>query len=105
MRRRANVTVVGAGNVGASVAQRIVEEGIPEGKALDLWESAPVEGFDCSLRGTRDYAETADSEVVIITAGLARKPGMSRDDLLFKNFEIIKAVTEPIVRHSPDAII
>ncbi len=117
MRRRSKVTVVGAGSVGASVAQRIVEkhladvvlidvvEGIPEGKALDLWESAPVEGFDCRLRGTRDYAETADSDVVIITAGLARKPGMSRDDLLFKNFEIVKAVTEPIIRHSSDAII
>jgi malate dehydrogenase len=117
MRRRAKVTVVGAGNVGASVAQRLVEkhlsdvvlidvvEGVPEGKALDLWESAPVEAFDCRLRGTRDYAETAGSDVVVITAGLARKPGMSRDDLLFKNFEIIRAVTEPIVRHSPDTIL
>src|SRR2546426_11779028 len=106
---RNRVSVVGAGNVGASTAQRVAEkhlagvvlidvvEGIPEGKALDLWESAPVEGFDCRLRGTRDYAETADSDVVIITAGLARKPGMSRDDLLFKNFEIVKAVTEPII--------
>src|SRR6476620_8113807 len=82
MRRRAKVKVVGAGNVGA-----------------------PVEGFDCRLKGTRDYAETADSDVVIITAGLARKPGMSRDDLLFKNFEIVKAVTEPIVRYSPDTIL
>jgi len=117
MRKRAKVTVVGAGNVGASVAQRLVEkhladvvlidvvEGIPEGKALALWESAPAEGFDCRLRGTREYAETADSDVVIITAGLARKPGMSRDDLLFKNFEIVKAVTEPIVRHSPGSIL
>jgi malate dehydrogenase len=114
---RNKVTVVGAGNVGASAAQRIAEkhladvvlidvvEGIPEGKALDLWESAPVEGFDCRLTGTRDYAETAGSDVVVITAGLARKPGMSRDDLLFKNFEIVKGVTEAIVHHSPNAIL
>jgi len=114
---RNKVTVVGAGNVGASAAQRIAEkhladvvlidvvEGIPEGKALDLWESAPVEGFDCRLTGTRDYSDTAGSDVVVITAGLPRKPGMSRDDLLFKNFEIVKGVTEPIVRHSPNAIL
>jgi malate dehydrogenase len=114
---RNKVTVVGAGNVGASAAQRIVEkhladvvlidvvEGIPEGKALDLWESAPVEGYDCRLRGTRDYADTAGSEVVVITAGLARKPGMSRDDLLMKNYEIVRSVTEQVVRHSPDAIL
>jgi malate dehydrogenase len=107
---------VGAGNVGASSAQRIVEkhladvvlidvlEGIPEGKALDLWESAPVEGYDCRLRGTRDYADTAGSEVVVITAGLARKPGMSRDDLLMKNYEIVRSVTEQVVR-LPDAIL
>jgi len=114
---RSKVTVVGAGNVGASSAQRIVEkhladvvlidvvEGIPEGKALDLWESAPVEGYDCRLRGTRDYADTAGSEVVVITAGLARKPGMSRDDLLMKNYEIVKGTTEQVIRHSPDAIL
>jgi len=114
---RNKVTVVGAGNVGASAAQRIVEkhladvvlidvvEGIPEGKALDLWESAPVEGYDCRLKGTRDYADTAGSEVVVITAGLARKPGMSRDDLLAKNYDIVKGVTEQVVRHSPDAIL
>ena len=114
---RNKVTVVGAGNVGASAAQRIVEkhladvvlidvlEGIPEGKALDLWESAPVEGYDCRLKGTRDYADTAGSEVVVITAGLARKPGMSRDDLLMKNYEIVRGVTEQVVRHSPDAIL
>jgi malate dehydrogenase len=114
---RNKVTVVGAGNVGASAAQRIVEkhladvvlidvvEGIPEGKALDLRESAPVEGYDCRLRGTRDYADTAGSEVVVITAGLARKPGMSRDDLLAKNFDIVRGVTEQVVRHSPDAIL
>jgi len=114
---RNKVTVVGAGNVGASAAQRIVEkhladvvlidvvEGIPEGKALDLWESAPVEGYDCRLRGTQDYADTAGSDVVVITAGLARKPGMSRDDLLAKNYDIVKGVTEQVVRHSPDAIL
>ena len=114
---RNKVTVVGAGNVGASAAQRIVEkhladvvlidvlEGIPEGKALDLWESAPVEGYDCRLRGTRDYADTAGSEVVVITAGLARKPGMSRDDLLMKNYDIVRGVTEQVIRHSPDAIL
>jgi malate dehydrogenase len=114
---RSKVTVVGAGNVGASAAQRIVEkhladvvlidvvEGIPEGKALDLWESAPVEGYDCRLRGTRDYADTAGSDLVVITAGLARKPGMSRDDLLMKNYEIVKGTTEQVIRHSPDAIL
>jgi malate dehydrogenase len=114
---RSKVTVVGAGNVGASAAQRIVEkhladvvlidvvEGVPEGKALDLWESAPVEGYDCHLRGTRDYADTAGSDVVVITAGLARKPGMSRDDLLAKNYDIVKGVTEQIVRHSPNSIL
>jgi malate dehydrogenase len=114
---RNKVTVVGAGNVGASAAQRIVEshladvilidvlEGIPEGKALDLWESAPIEGYDCRLRGTQDYAETAGSDVVVITAGLARKPGMSRDDLLTKNHGIVKGVTEQIVRHSPNAVL
>src|SRR5215471_1504172 len=101
---RNKVTVVGAGNVGASAAQRIVEkhlgdvvlidviEGVPEGKALDLWESAPIEGYDCRLKGTHDYADTAQSDVVVVTAGLARKPGMSRDDLLFKNHEIVKGV-------------
>ncbi|HEV8376328.1 MAG TPA: malate dehydrogenase [Candidatus Polarisedimenticolia bacterium] len=114
---RNKVTVVGAGNVGASVAQRIAEkhladvvlidvvDGIPEGKSLDLWESAPVEGFDCRLTGTKDYAQTAHSDVVVITAGLARKPGMSRDDLLFKNYEIVKGVTQEVVRRSPDAIL
>src|SRR5580765_4203733 len=113
MRRK--VTVVGAGNVGASAAQRIVEkhladvvlidvvEGIPEGKALDLWESAPVEKFDCRLKGTRDYVETAGSDVVVITAGRARKPGMSRDDLLVKNFEIVKGGTQESARHPPGA--
>ena len=114
---RNKVTVVGAGNVGASAAQRIAEkhladvvlidviDGIPQGKALDLWESAPVEGFDCRLKGTGSYEDTAGSDVVVITAGLARKPGMSRDDLLFKNYEIVKGVTEEITRRSPKAIL
>ncbi|HLC43479.1 MAG TPA: malate dehydrogenase, partial [Methylomirabilota bacterium] len=101
---RPKVTVVGAGNVGASVAQYIVEkeladvvltdviDGLPQGKALDLLQTGPVHGYDSRLAGTNDYKETAGSDIVVITAGLARKPGMSRDDLLFKNAEIIKGV-------------
>ena len=112
------ITVVGAGNVGATAAQRIAEkelanevvlvdvvDGIPQGKGLDMWESAPVERFDSRLIGTTTYEATAGSSVVVITAGLARKPGMSRDDLLFKNAEIVGGVTEQIVKHSPNAII
>ncbi|HEX7613116.1 MAG TPA: malate dehydrogenase, partial [Candidatus Limnocylindrales bacterium] len=94
---RAKVTVIGAGNVGATVAQRIAEAsvadvclidvvpGLPQGKALDLGESAPLQGHDQIIRGTNEYSETAESDVVIVTAGLARQPGMSRDDLLLKN--------------------
>jgi malate dehydrogenase len=112
------ITVVGAGNVGATAAQRIAEkqlaeqvvvidivEGIPQGKSLDMWESAPVELFDSSVIGTNNYDDTADSDLVIITAGLARKPGMSRDDLLFANTKIVKSVTEQIVAKSPNTII
>lgn len=112
------ITVVGAGNVGATAAQRIAEkelantvvlvdvvDGIPQGKGLDMWESAPVERFDTRLIGTTGYEETKDSDVVVITAGLARKPGMSRDDLLFKNAEIVGGVTENIAKYSPNAII
>jgi malate dehydrogenase len=112
------ITVVGAGNVGATAAQRIAEkhlaenvvlldviEGIPQGKALDMWESGPVEDFDSAVIGTNDYAHTADSDIVVITAGLARKPGMTRDDLLMKNAEIVRSVTEQIVPASPDAVI
>jgi malate dehydrogenase len=111
------VTVVGAGNVGATTAQYIVErsladvvvtdvvDGLPQGKALDLAQAGPVHGYDCELTGANDYAATAGSDVVVITAGLARKPGMSRDDLLFKNAEIVGGVVQEIVKHSPDAIL
>jgi malate dehydrogenase len=114
---RPKITVVGAGNVGASVAQYAVEkelgdvvlvdviEGVPQGKALDLAQAGPVHGYDSSLVGSNGYDETAGSAVVVITAGLARKPGMSRDDLLFKNAEIVSSVVEQIVPRSPDAIL
>ena len=112
------ITVVGAGNVGATTAQRVAEkelarrvvmvdvvEGIPQGKGLDQWQSAPIEGFDSRVIGTNGYDETAGSDVVIITAGIARKPGMSRDDLLNTNAGIVKQVSEQIARTSPNAII
>ena len=112
------ITVVGAGNVGATTAQRIAEkelartvvmvdvvEGIPQGKGLDQWESAPIEGFDSRVIGTNGYDETAESDVVVITAGIARKPGMSRDDLLNTNAGIVKAVSEQVKRSSPNAIV
>ncbi len=111
------VTVVGAGNVGATLAQRIAEkelanvvlvdivEGTPQGKALDMLESAPVEKFDARITGANGYDDTAGSDVVIITAGLPRKPGMSRDDLLWKNEEIVASVTKEIVSRSPDTIL
>jgi len=111
------VTVIGSGHVGATAARSIADkeladvvlldilEGVPQGKALDMLEACPVEGSDARVLGTNDYADTADSDVVVITAGLARKPGMSRDDLLQRNYEIIKAVTEQVVRHSPACII
>jgi len=112
------ITVVGAGHVGATAAQRIAErelarevvlvdilEGVPQGKALDQWESAPVEGFDTMVTGTQSYEDTAGSGIYVVTAGLARKPGMSRDDLLQKNTQIIAGVAEQIKLHSPDAII
>mgnify|MGYP006137041393 CR=1 FL=1 len=112
------ITVVGAGNVGATAAQRVAEkelartvvmvdvaEGIPQGKALDQWQSAPIEGFDSRVIGTNGYDETADSDLVIITAGIARKPGMSRDDLLNTNAGIVRSVSEQIARTSPNAII
>ncbi|HEX2051821.1 MAG TPA: malate dehydrogenase [Actinomycetota bacterium] len=111
-------TVVGAGNVGSNTARRIAEkdladevvmidivEGLPQGLALDVNQSAPVEGFRTRVVGTNDYADTAGSDVVVITAGLPRKPGMSRMDLLDKNAEIVGGVTEQIAAHSPDAII
>ena len=100
------VTVVGAGNVGATTAQRIVEagladvvlldivEGMPQGKALDLAEAAPVVGHDARIIGTNDYADTAGSDVVVVTSGLARQPGMSRDDLMAKNASIVRSVVQ-----------
>jgi len=112
------ISVIGAGNVGATTAQRLAEkelaqqvvmvdvaEGIPQGKGLDQWESAPIEGFDTRVIGTNGYDETAGSDVVVITAGIARKPGMSRDDLLNTNAGIVKQVSEHIKRTSPNAII
>src|ERR671933_1686975 len=112
------ITVVGAGNVGATTAQRVAEkelartvvmvdvvEGVPQGKGLDQWQSAPIEGFDSRVTGTNGYDETAGSEVVIITAGIARKPGMSRDDLLHTNAGIVKQVSENVKATSPDAIV
>jgi malate dehydrogenase len=114
---RPKITVVGAGNVGASVAQYAVEkelgdvvlvdviEGVPQGKALDLAQAGPIHGYDSTLVGTNGYDETADSDVVVITAGLARKPGMTRDDLLFKNAEIVGGVVEQIVARSKHAIL
>jgi len=114
---RNKVTVVGAGNVGATCAQRIVEggyadvvmvdiiEGLPQGKALDILQSGPILNFDSSIIGTNGYEETADSDIVVITSGIARKPGMSRDDLILTNMKIIKEVTENVVEYSPNCII
>lgn len=112
------ITVVGAGNVGATAAQRIAEkelartvvmvdvaEGIPQGKGLDQWQSAPIEGFDSRVIGTNGYDETAGSDIIVITAGIARKPGMSRDDLLNTNAGIVKSVSEQIKKTSPNAIV
>jgi malate dehydrogenase len=80
-------------------------EGIPQGKGLDLLEAGPIEGYDCRIRGTNDYADTANSDLVVMTAGFPRKPGMSRDDLLKANFEVVKATIEKVVKHSPDCIL
>jgi len=114
---RPKITIVGAGNVGATAAHWAAQtemgdivlvdviEGMPQGKALDLLETGPVEGFDTRIIGTNRYEETANSTVVIITSGLARKPGMSREDLLAKNKEIVSSVTAEIVRRSPQAIL
>jgi malate dehydrogenase len=112
------ITVVGAGNVGATTAQRVAEkelartvvmvdvaEGIPQGKGLDQWQSAPIEGFDSRVIGSNGYDESKDSDIVIITAGIARKPGMSRDDLLNTNAGIVKSVGEQIKATSPKAIV
>ncbi|HEX8904238.1 MAG TPA: malate dehydrogenase [Longimicrobiaceae bacterium] len=112
------ITVVGAGNVGATAAQRVAEkelarevvlidvvEGIPQGKGLDQWQSAPIEGFDSRVIGSNGYEESAGSGIYIVTAGIARKPGMSRDDLLNTNAGIVRQVSENIARVSPNAII
>ena len=115
MRRK--VTVVGSGNVGATVAHRLADkrladvvmidilEGIPQGKGLDLLEAGPIEGYDVRVKGTNDYADTANSDVVVMTAGFPRKPGMSRDDLLKANYEVVKSAIEQTVRVSPEAIL
>jgi len=114
---RNKITVVGAGNVGATAAHWLaakelgdvvlvdIVEGVPQGKALDLAEAAPVEGFDVRLTGANNYDDTDNSDVVIITAGLARKPGMSRDDLLKTNAKIVSDVVAEVVRRSPNSIL
>lgn len=114
---RTKVTVIGAGNVGATTAQRVAErgyadvvlidiiEGLPEGKALDMYEASPVIGVDASITGATDYAPTANSDIVVITSGVARKPGMSRDDLLQINMGIVESVTRSAVAQSPNAVI
>jgi malate dehydrogenase len=112
------ITVIGAGNVGATAAQRIAEkelanevvlvdvvDGLPQGKGLDMYESAPVEGFDSKVIGANTYDATANSDIIVITAGIARKPGMSRDDLLNTNATILKSVTEQAVAKSPKSIL
>jgi malate dehydrogenase len=114
---RKKVTIVGAGNVGATAAHWIaakeladvvlidVVEGVPQGKGLDLLEAMPIEKRDCNILGTNDYADTAASDIVVITAGIPRKPGMSRDDLLNTNYKIMSDVVAKVVAHSPDTII
>jgi malate dehydrogenase len=114
---RKKVTVIGSGNVGASCAVRLagkaladivvvdILEGIPQGKALDILQAGPVEGVDVQLTGANDYAPTANSDIVVVTAGFPRKPGMSRDDLLWANYDIVKASVEQAVKYSPDCIL
>ncbi len=114
---RRKVTVIGAGNVGATTAQQIIEtgladvvlvdivEGLPQGKALDLAEAAPVIGYDVRIVGTNDYADTADSKIIVVTSGIPRKPGMSRDDLIATNATIVGGVVKAAAAVSPDAII
>jgi len=114
---RPKITVVGAGNVGGTVAQRLVEtncydvvlvdiiEGVPQGKALDLAQAGPICGYDCSVVGTNGYGETDQSSVVVITSGVPRKPGMSRDELLATNTNIVKGVVREVARRSPDAVL
>jgi len=114
---RKKVTVVGAGMVGGTTAHRLADkelcdvvltdiiEGLPQGKGLDLAESAPIEGYDSRVLGTNDYKDTANSDIVVITAGIPRKPGMSRDDLLKTNYNIVKETTEKVVKYSPNSIL
>jgi malate dehydrogenase len=114
---RKKVTVVGAGNVGANCAVRIADkeladvvlvdvvEGVPQGKGLDLLQSGPVQGYDVDITGANDYELTANSDIAIITAGFPRKPGMSRDDLLLANFEVVKTATEQVAKYSPNCTI
>ncbi len=114
---RKKISLIGAGNIGGELAQRIMQkelgdvvlfdvgEGLPQGKALDLLETAPIDGSSMSLKGTQDYKDIAGSDVVIITAGLARKPGMSRDDLLSKNLEIMKVVAQGVKENAPNAFV
>ncbi|MGC8540902.1 MAG: malate dehydrogenase [Phycisphaerae bacterium] len=117
--KRAKISIIGAGNVGATAAHWAAAkelgdvvlvdvpqiDGVPQGKSLDLSQAAPIEGYDVRLTGATSYEATANSDVVIITAGLARKPGMSRDDLLIKNTEIVKSVTQQVVKYSPKSIL
>ena len=116
--RRAKISIIGAGNVGATAAHWAASkelgdivlvdipqvEGMPQGKALDLYESSPIEGFDARINGATSYEPTAGSDVVIVTAGIARKPGMSRDDLIATNTGIVRSVAENVARHSPNAV-
>ena len=114
---RKKITVVGAGNVGANCAVRIADkeladvvlvdvvEGVPQGKGLDLLQSGPVQGYDVTVTGANDYEPTANSDIAIITAGFPRKPGMSRDDLLLANYDVVRAATEQVAKYSPNCII
>ena len=114
---RKKVTVVGAGNVGANCAVRLADkeladvvlvdivEGVPQGKGLDLLQSGPVQGYDVTVVGANDYEPTANSDIVILTAGFPRKPGMSRDDLLMANYDVVRAATEQVARYSPNCIL
>jgi malate dehydrogenase len=114
---RSKITVVGAGNVGATCAQRLAErnyadivlvdivDGVPQGKALDIMEAGPIYGYDSEVTGTTTYEATKNSDVVVITSGMPRKPGMSRDDLLFANMDIVKSVVNQIAPNSPNAVI
>jgi malate dehydrogenase len=114
---RKKVTVVGAGNVGANCALRIADkeladvvmvdvvEGVPQGKGLDILQSGPVQGYDVTITGANDYEPTANSDIAIITAGFPRKPGMSRDDLLLANYDVVRTATEQVAKYSPNCII